>query len=275
VPTFSIPGGPTISYRDSGGEGVPIIFSHGLFMSKDMFAPQFAEFTKDHRCIVWDERGHGETVWDGGDFTYWDSADDLLALADHLGIDRFIHFGFSQGGLLALRAAIKSPDRFIGLIQCSTQARGLAGDGADAFRAYIQEWIDGGPTEDKIEFLINLILGPQLKPEDEAFWVEYWKTLTPQQLTDALSALYSSEDIEDQLHAITAPVVVIHGLKDVSTPLELALNVPKLVPDHRGTLLVEEGPHALNLTHAEQANEFTRAFVDEVTSEFEKTAAGV
>ncbi|TFC80562.1 alpha/beta hydrolase [Cryobacterium sp. TMS1-20-1] len=48
----------------------------------------------------------------------------MFALADALGIDKFIHFGFSQGCLLALRAVLTHPERFVGLIQCSTQAGG-------------------------------------------------------------------------------------------------------------------------------------------------------
>ncbi|TFC80543.1 alpha/beta hydrolase [Cryobacterium sp. TMS1-20-1] len=65
MPSIQIPSGPTIAYADTGGEGVPIIFSHGLFMNREMFAPQLEEFSKDHRCIVWDERAHGETEWAG------------------------------------------------------------------------------------------------------------------------------------------------------------------------------------------------------------------
>ena len=39
--------GPEIAYEDTGGAGVPIIFSHGLFMNHAMFAPQIQEFS-DH-----------------------------------------------------------------------------------------------------------------------------------------------------------------------------------------------------------------------------------
>lgn len=260
---FEIPGGPVISYEDTGGDGIPIIFSHGLFMSKEQFAPQVAEFSRDHRCIVWDERAHGDTEW-SGEFTYWDSARDLFALADHLGIDRFIHFGFSQGGLLALRGALLEPQRFIGLIQCSTQAGGLAGEEEAAFREIVAEWIEKGPTPEKLDFLVKLILGPGA---DEQFWRDYWTTLTPVNLEDATFALYDAASIEDRLNEITAPVLVIHGLDDISTPLERGTRVAELVPDSRGVTLVENGPHAVNLTHVSVVNDVTRSFVDQVSAE--------
>jgi pimeloyl-ACP methyl ester carboxylesterase len=262
MPELAIPGGPVITYEDIAGPGVPIIFSHGLFMSRNMFGPQLAEFS-DHRCVVWDERAHGDTVW-SGEFTYWDSAADLFALADHLGIDSFIHVGFSQGGLLALRAALLDASRFIGMVQMSTQAGGLAGEEEQAFRAIVAEWIEKGPTPEKLEFLVHLILGPGA---DERFWRDYWSTLTPQQLQDATYALYDAASIEDRLHEITPPVLVIHGLDDVSTPLERGVLVAERVPDSRGLTLVENGPHANNLTHPELVNSVIRTFVDAVSAE--------
>jgi pimeloyl-ACP methyl ester carboxylesterase len=268
MPTVEIPNGPTLAYTDTGGVGIPIIFSHGLFMSREMFGPQMEEFSKDHRCISWDERAHGETIWEGP-FTYWDSADDLILLADHLGIEKFIHFGFSQGGLLGLRAAMKYPERIVGLIQCSTQAGGLAGEEEQAFRAIVAEWVELGPTEEKLDFLVNLILGPGA---DEQFWREYWKTLTPTQLNDATYALYDAEDIYGRLGKVTQPTLVIHGLADISTPLERGVRVSKEIPDSRGLLLVDEGPHAVNLTHADQVNEACRTFVGTVAGEHESVA---
>jgi pimeloyl-ACP methyl ester carboxylesterase len=265
LPSLTIPGGPTLHYEDTGGPGLPIIFSHGLFMSRDMFGPQLEEFAGDHRCIVWDERAHGETQWEG-EFTYYDSADDLIALADALGIERFIHFGFSQGGLLALRAALQHPERFAGLIQCSTQAGGLAGEEEQAFRKIVADWIEEGPTEERLDFLVGLILG---EGADERFWRDYWSGLTPRQLEDATFALYDAKSIEDRLGGIEPPTLVIHGLADVSTPLERGTRVAGLVPDSRGLHLVENGPHALNLTHAEEVNRVVRRFVDEVTAEAE------
>jgi len=42
---------------------------------------------------------------------YWDSARDVLALLSHLGIERAVLGGMSQGGFLSLRAAMLAPQR--------------------------------------------------------------------------------------------------------------------------------------------------------------------
>ena len=79
-------------------------------MDHEMFEPQVAALSNEFRCITWDERGFGQTVANGP-FTYWDSADDALALLSHLGVDAAFFVGMSQGGFLSLRAALRSPDR--------------------------------------------------------------------------------------------------------------------------------------------------------------------
>ena len=255
----SLPTGPQVTFEDSGGTGVPIIFSHGLFMDHTMFAPQLAAFRSQFRCIVWDERAHGTTAWTEP-FTYWDSARDLLALMDALGIDRCIHVGMSQGGLLGMRAALLAPDRFIGIVQLATQAGTL--EGADPFRAFLDGWKANGATEANLRFLTDLILGPGVDP---AYWHAYWTTFTPAQIETAVSALFAIDALYDRLLEMTMPLCTIHGMADVSTPYALAERVARDVPDARGVTMVEGGPHAVNISHAGQVNAALRTFFEELT----------
>ena len=253
--------GPEIAYEDTGGAGTPVIFSHGLFMNRTMFAPQIDEFSKSWRCITWDERAHGDTVYARGHFTYWDSAKDLLALMDALRIDRAIHVGMSQGGLLGMRAAILAPKRFVGIVQLATQAGKLAEDGAAAFKIIVDEWIDKGATAGKLQFLTDLILGPGVDPE---YWRKYWATLKPAQIDDAVSAIYSIDELYARLPEVVVPLCTIHGKADVSTPYERAERVAREVPDPRGVTLVEAGPHAVNLSHPAIVNTALRDFFAEL-----------
>jgi 3-oxoadipate enol-lactonase len=255
---IALPSGPTVAVEDSGGSGMPVVFSHGLFMNKAMFADQVAVFTPEYRCIAWDERAHGETAWNQP-FTYWDSAQDLLALLDALGIEKCIHVGMSQGGLLGMRAAILAPDRFTGIVQLATQAGTL--EGAEPFREFLDGWKADIAGADKMTFLTDLILGPGVDP---AYWHACWKRFTPDQIETAVSALFAIEPLYDRLHEVTVPLCTIHGLADVSTPHTLAERVAREVPDARGVTMIEGGPHAVNISHADQVNAALRTFFDEL-----------
>lgn len=256
----ALPTGPVIACEDSGGPGLPIIFSHGLFMNHSMFDPQVTAFSDEYRCITWDERAHGQTEHAGA-FTYWDSARDLLALMDALGIERAVHVGMSQGGLLGMRAALLAPERFIGIVQLATQARGLDEEAAGAFGAMIQDWIDNGPKPEALDFLADFILGPDI---DKTYWQHYWRGLTPARIGDAVSALFSIDSLYDRLHDVAVPLYTIHGDADVATSHLLAEHVIANVPDPRGYTLIAGGTHAVNLGYPDQVNAAIASFVNDL-----------
>ncbi|MCE3551111.1 alpha/beta hydrolase [Pseudonocardia sp. RS11V-5] len=260
--TVALPAGPTIAFDDVG-EGHPaIVFSHGLFMDREMFAPQVAALSARHRCVTWDARGHGDSV-SSGPFTYWESARDLLRLLDALGLDRVVHVGMSQGGLLAQRAALLAPDRFAGLVLLDTQAGRLVGDGARTFEALTERWARSGPDEPTLDWLGTLILGTGVDAEP---WKAKWRALDRSRPRDAVRALVDREDLHDRLGEITPPVLVVHGTEDASAPVARAEALAAGVADCRGLVLVDGAPHAANLSHPAQVTAAIAAFVEQVTA---------
>ena len=94
MPTAAV-NGIQVSYADSGGDGPAVVLSHGYLMDASMFDAQVAALTPVYRVITWDQRGHGGSPAPGP-FSYWDSARDVLALLDHLGIERAVLGGMSD-----------------------------------------------------------------------------------------------------------------------------------------------------------------------------------
>ena len=100
---FAAINGQNIHFDDTGGSGPAVVLGHGFLMDNTMFAPQVEALRSQYRVITWDERGFGLTEFDGQPFSYWDSASDCLGMMDHLGIERCVVGGMSQGGFLSLR----------------------------------------------------------------------------------------------------------------------------------------------------------------------------
>ena len=98
--------------------------------------------------ITWDERGFGDTEYDGEPFTYWDSAADCLGLLDHLGIDRAVVGGMSQGGFVSLRAALTAPERVRGLILIDTQAGQEDPEVLPLYQGMLDDWVANGPSDE-------------------------------------------------------------------------------------------------------------------------------
>lgn len=260
---IALPTGATVALEDSGGAGTTIVFSHGYMMNRTMFEPQFAALASRWRCIAWDARGHGETVWEGP-FNYWDSARDMLALCDTLGLKKIVHVGMSQGGLVGMRAALLAPERFHGIVQLSTQAGVVPPGNDDNFPRQIGDWIENGPDQGKLDFLGDFILGPGV---DHSYWHKAWNAMTMAQMRDATGALMTIDELWDRLPEVTMPVATIHGLADVATSHELGLRTPMGVPDPRGVTLVPNGPHAVNLSDPKRVNQAIIDFLEELAAE--------
>ena len=102
---FADVNGQHIYFEDSGGGGAAVIFSHGFLMDHDMFAPQVARWPASSVASP-GTSGVSATRPPLGGFTYWDSADDALALLSHLGVEQAFFVGMSQGGFISMRAAL-------------------------------------------------------------------------------------------------------------------------------------------------------------------------
>ncbi len=83
---------------------------------------QAPEFSRDHRVIIYDQRGTGSSRTSSKDYSTRRLAQDAVALLDHLGIDRAIVCGHSNGGRVAQLLAIDFPDRVGKLILASAGA---------------------------------------------------------------------------------------------------------------------------------------------------------
>lgn len=240
--------GVTLYYEDMGGNLPAVILSHGFLMDHEMFAPQVAALQSTHRVITWDERGFGGTVAID-EFTYWDSAKDVIGLMDYLGIDSAVIGGMSQGGFLSMRVALTAPERVLGLILLDTQA-GLEEPGSDeGYMLMHDTWMEHGP-EPVQEFIASLILGPGEWPE----WFAKWAALNKESFSRAFRCLLHRDDITARLGSITCPALVVHGDADAAIPLSKAEVLRDGLGGKVQYVVVAGGPHAANLTHPEPVN---------------------
>ena len=250
--------GARIFFEDSGGDGPAILWSHGFLMDHTMFDPQ-VEGIDGHRHIRWDERGFGQTE-SSGSFSYWDSADDAVALLDHLGIDRAVFAGMSQGGFLSLRAALAHPDRVRALVLIDTQAGQEAPDVLESYRGMAEALVHGDEATRSgvYDVVAGLILGDEGLA---AQWKPKWMAADPARMQDPSDALLERDDITDRLGEIRCPALVIHGTEDQAIPIEKAEQLRAELADCRDLVPIDGGSHAANLTHPEAVNRAINAFL--------------
>ncbi|WP_436757546.1 alpha/beta fold hydrolase [Streptosporangium sp. V21-05] len=100
-----------LHYADSGGDGVPLVFSHGAGADHVMFDAQGEHLrARGYRVVTWDMRGHGLSRPAGVRFTAERAITDLCALVEHLGLDRPVLVGQSLGGNIGQAIVRRHPD---------------------------------------------------------------------------------------------------------------------------------------------------------------------
>jgi pimeloyl-ACP methyl ester carboxylesterase len=108
-------------YYEQTGSGPDVVLIHGLSLDRRMWAPQMPALS-GFRVTAYDVRGFGKSarVVAGHDPT-----DDLLALLDHLAIDRAYLVGMSMGGRIALDFALSHPRRVARLVLIGADMSGF------------------------------------------------------------------------------------------------------------------------------------------------------
>lgn len=108
--------GARLWYRDSGGNGVPVVFMHAATGSSRVWEYQETAFTAaGFRFITFDRRGFGRTLADAA-ASAGTAADDLNALLNVLHVDRFHLVGTAAGGFVCFDYALSFPDRLRSLV---------------------------------------------------------------------------------------------------------------------------------------------------------------
>ena len=125
---LELPGrGRTCVIDIPGPPGAPtIILLHALATTAALsWYPSMHELAKHYRVIAFDQRWHGRGVR-ADHFRLVDCADDVVAVADALGVDRFTVAGYSMGGAVAQLVWRRHRSRVEGLVLAAT-ARNFRG----------------------------------------------------------------------------------------------------------------------------------------------------
>jgi len=108
-----------------GPPGAPVVFLlHGLGATADLnWHPSYRPLATRYRVIAMDHRGHGGGKRSRRVFRLEDCADDVIEVADALGVRTFIPVGYSMGGPIAQLVWRQHRERVDGIVLCATAAR--------------------------------------------------------------------------------------------------------------------------------------------------------
>jgi pimeloyl-ACP methyl ester carboxylesterase len=243
-----------IWYTDTGGSGVPVVFMHAATGSSRVWGHQIPAFTKaGYRFIAYDRRGWGRSVIDPAGPQPGTAADDLLALMDHLGVDRFHLVGTAAGGFASLDFALSFSQRLRSLVIANSIGGVQDEDFLELGRRIRPPEFTALPPDVRE-------LGPSYRagnPDGTRRWVELERVSRP------AGPLPPAQTMRNRitfslLERITVPTLLITGDADMYAPPPVMRLFAARIKNSEFVIVPEAGHSA----YWEQPEIFNRAILD-------------
>jgi pimeloyl-ACP methyl ester carboxylesterase len=255
--------GARIHYERSGA-GLPVLLIHAGIADSRMWEPQASAFAKRFDMIRPDLRGFGDTALPPAPYS---GIDDLVALLDHLQIDRAHVIGCSMGGTLAIDLALEHPKRVERLVLVAAGVSGSnlgaadaalfteieeadkAGDMDTVNRAEVRLWVDGprrreGSAPNAVRELVLDMNGRSLHTD--------WSSAESRPI--ARPAI-------TRLGEIAAPTLVIVGAEDLPHCLANADLITSKIAGSR-KVIIQDAAHLPSLERPAEFNRIVLEFLD-------------
>ncbi len=219
--------GIDFGYDITGQQGQPIVLIHGLGLNRSIWHEVAAKHLANHRVILPDMRGHGESEAPPGPYTMTLLAEDILRLLDFFGISKAIVCGHSLGGYIALAFADQFPDRLAGLGLIATHSR------ADSE----EKRVSRHQTVEMIRKDGSIVLADSLAPKlsyDQNIIQQSHAIIAqtpPAGLIGVLPGMAQRPDRTTMLAEVSVPSLVVAGEDDQIVELEIAAEMADRLPD--------------------------------------------
>jgi len=213
--------GTSLWVEDSGGDGPPLLLSHGLLMSGRMFDAQVAALQAHYRCIRWDHRGQGRSAdVDGRVITIEQVTDDALALIRALGLPPVHFVGLSMGGFVGMRLAARHPELLHSLTLLDTSADAEPVENVPRYQLLntITRWIGLRWVVGRVMPIMfgRTFLTDPAKSTARSHWRDQLAG-NRRSIYRAVNGVVERDGVAHELANVRCPTLVVVGEEDVAT----------------------------------------------------------
>ena len=252
MPYADIPGA-RLWFKETGRHGTPVVFLHAASGTNDSWGLQEPAFNEaGYRCIAYDRKnwGRSESVTPAGS-----AGDDLEALAQHLGLNRFHLVCTALGGIIGLDYTVEYPDRVISLT-VSSSFTGVTD------QSYLDVQTRLRPPEISNLPIELREVGPSYRavnPEGVAEWLRIEES-SRHEITHEEGQSPRSPMTYARLAAMQIPVLMLTGGADLLSPPAMMKLVADHIPNCRFEVVPEAG-HAAFHEEPEVWNKLVLKFI--------------
>jgi 3-oxoadipate enol-lactonase len=237
---FARVNGIVLHYQMLGpSEGPVLVFINSLGSDLRIWQEVAPAFTEWFQVILYDKRGHGLSDAPPAPYSIDEHTDDLLALLDHLSVQKASLIGLSVGGMIAQRMAVRAPDRVQSITLCCTAAKiGTSELWADRIGA-----VETGGIEPIADSVLQRWFTSRFH-ETRADELAGWRNMlvrTPAHGYAGTCAAIRDADLRPDAVRIAVPTLCVAGDQDGSTPADVVKGTGDLIPGARFALIEGAG----------------------------------
>lgn len=178
------------------------------------------------RLVRYDERGCGLSDWDAADLSFDRWVEDLEAVVDTVGLERFTLLGMSQGGAVAIEYAARHPERVEKLILYGAFAGGIRARGTES---QVRQWsalaevieLGWGATNPAFRQLFTSLFMPGATDEQDRQFNELQRASCRPANAARLYREFGGIDVRQRMSDVRAPTLVLHARNDALVPIEV------------------------------------------------------
>ena len=238
----------------------PIIFIHGVGLTKEIWEPQI-NFFKKHNTLTYDLLGHGKTSLKKSQVSFEDFSDQLLNLINELSFSKIHLVGFSLGGLIARHFASKHSDRLSSLI-----IHGSIYKRTESQKRVVKNRFEVAKTErpGSKHSAIRRWLSEDFIKKNPDVYKKIYSNLeknNPKDFLKCYEIFVNYIDDDSMLKNININTLITTGENDVGSTPEMSRNLNKMI---QGSKFVEikRGKHLCSIECANDVNITFKEFID-------------
>ncbi len=236
-----------------------ILFHHGIGASAELWTGWRPALSDRYRLVAFDMRGYGRSHVPPADFKWSldQLVDDVFAVADAAGLERFHLVGESIGGTVALAAVLARSERIASLTVSNGAHLGASIQRVEAWRRQLDE---GGVKAWSDAFMVDRFHEGALPPERWVWFAAQQEKWPRDSILNALSVLVGT-DLTTRLREIRCPTLLLHPDGSPFIPVPIMAELHRHLPNAELNV-IGHSRHGLPYSHAEQCAMLLRAFLD-------------
>ena len=240
-----------------------VLFHHGLGACSACWDGWTPALVGRCRLVRFDMRGHGASpVPPGFEWTVEAMVDDVSAVADAAGVERFHLVGESTGGTVALAVAARRPERVLSVTVSNGAHRGGSIRNLEPWRRIIDEQGMAGWSA----HMMDQRFFDDTLTETQRRWYETQQASADPGAILGVAAMLLGADLRPELGRVTCPVLLLHPDASPFIPVETMAELQRALPDAR-LRVFPHSRHGLPFSHAAECAAAVAEFVVRISGD--------